>query len=238
METLFHYVAPPSQCGYLSDQQWSLEYQYVGAVQPGEYMNRMAAGWRRFGSMVFRPRCQSCNACRSLRVVVDRFRPNRSQKRAWQTNVNDVQVVVGEPSVTRAKLRLYDHYHAYQTVHKAWPLHPAKDAESYENSFVTNPFPTEEWCYYIGRQLAGVGYVDALPGGLSAIYFYYDPELRHRSLGTFNILCLIRECQERRLPHLYLGYFVSGCASLSYKADFAANEILGPDGKWHDFRTG
>src|SRR5215471_1989880 len=100
METLFHYVAPPSQCGYLPDQQWSLEYQYVGAVQPHEYMKRMAAGWRRFGSMVFRPRCLSCNACRSLRVVVDRFRPNRSQKRAWRANVADVQIVIGKPSVT------------------------------------------------------------------------------------------------------------------------------------------
>jgi arginine-tRNA-protein transferase len=103
---------------------------------------------------------------------------------------------------------------------------------------VTNPFPTEEWCFFVGRQLVGVGYVDALPGGLSAIYFFYDPELRRRSLGTFNVLCLIRECQERQLPHLYLGYYVAGCESLCYKANFTPNQVLGPDGVWRDFRLG
>src|SRR5262249_542683 len=149
METLFQYVAPPSQCGYLPDQQWSLEYEVAGAIAAEEYMARMAQGWRRFGHMIFRPRCANCAACRSLRVLVDKFRPNRSQRRAWAANAPDVEVVVGEPSVTRAKLRLYDQYHAWQTTHKSWPLHPAKDEETYESSFVENPFPTEEWCHYL-----------------------------------------------------------------------------------------
>ncbi len=236
METLFQFVSPPSQCGYLPDQHLSLEYELIAQARPEDYMQRMAEGWRRFGNMIFRPRCRHCNACRSLRVVVDRFVSDRSQRRAWRRNVNDVEVVVGRPSVTRAKLRLYDHYHAFQTAHKSWPLHPAKDDESYVSSFVDNPFPTEEWCYYLGRQLVGVGYVDALPAGLSAIYFYYDPDHRDRSLGTFNVLRLIQECWQRKLPHLYLGYFVAGCPSLSYKANFAPNQVLTPGGGWVDFR--
>ena len=52
--------------------------------------------------------------------------------------------------------------------------------------FVENPFPTEEWCYYDGARLIAVGYVDQLAEGLSAIYFYYDPDERldtlHHSL--------------------------------------------------------
>lgn len=236
METLFQYVAPPSQCGYLPDQQWSLEYQIVSALTPEEYMGKMASGWRRFGNMIFRPRCPHCSACQSLRVVADQFRPNRSQKRAWQDNVDDIDLVIGWPSVTKAKLRLYDHYHAHQSTYKAWPLHPAKDADSYANSFVDNPFATEEWCYYLGRQLVGVGYVDVLPGGLSAIYFFYDPDQRERSLGTWNVLRLIYECRRRGLPHLYMGYHVEGCTSLSYKANFVPNQILGSDGQWVDFK--
>jgi arginine-tRNA-protein transferase len=236
METLFQYIAPPSQCGYLPEQLWSLEYEIVAQIAPEEYMGRMAAGWRRFGNMIFRPRCPGCTACRSLRVLVHQFRPNRSQRRARQANERDLTLVIGEPSVTRAKLRLYDHYHAYQATHKAWPLHPAKDAASYAHSFVDNPFPTEEWCYYLGRQLVGVGYVDALPGGLSAIYFFYDPDQRWRSPGTWNVLRLIEECQHRRLPHLYLGYYVAGCASLEYKANFLPNQVLHPDGQWRAFR--
>ncbi len=235
METLFQYVAPPSQCGYLPDQLWSLEYEVVGQISPYEYLYRMASGWRRFGNMLFRPRCRSCQACRSLRVVVDRFRPNRSQKRARKANEQDVQVIIGEPVVTRAKLNLYDRYHAFQAYNKSWPLHPAKDAASYIQSFVDNPFYTEEWCYYLDRKLVGVGYVDSLPGGMSAIYFFYDPEYRQRSLGTWNVVRLLEECALRKIPYLYLGYHVSQCNSLSYKANFAPNQLLDASGEWRDF---
>src|SRR4051794_22421887 len=82
MESLFRFVASPSQCGYLPDRLWSLEYEMVGRVTPAEYMERLRAGWRRFGATLFRPRCGSCRECRSLRVVVSAFRPDRSQRRA------------------------------------------------------------------------------------------------------------------------------------------------------------
>ncbi len=237
METLFSYVAPPSQCGYLPEQTWRLQYEMVASMTPEEYLERLRQGWRRFGDLLFRPRCPSCTACRSLRVLVDEFRPDRSQRRAWKANEGEVQVRVGTPSVTRTKLRLYDQYHAFQAGHKGWPQHPAKDPESYLSSFVHNPIPTQEWCYYLGDRLVGVGYVDNLPHGLSAIYFYYDPEERHRSLGTWNVLSVIEYARARRLPHVYLGYFVAGCASLEYKARFVPNEVLGPDGVWRSFQT-
>ena len=208
----------------------------VGQMTAADYLGRLKAGWRRFGGMLFRPRCPACRACQSLRVLVDRFRTNRSQKRAFKTNAGQVELVIGEPSVSRAKLRLYDAYHAYQTETKGWPEHPAKDIESYSQSFVENPIPTEEWCYYLDQQLIGVGYVDCLPEGLSAIYFFYDPAFRQRSLGTFNVLSLLAESAQRRLPHLYLGYYVEGCQSLAYKCTYAPNQILGPDGLWRDFR--
>jgi arginine-tRNA-protein transferase len=139
--------------------------------------------------------------------------------------------------VTRAKVALYDRYHAYQATAKHWPEHPARDAAGYAQSFVRNPFPTEEWCYYVAGRLAGVGYVDRLAEGLSAIYFFYDPDQRWRSLGTWNVLRLLQEAADRGLPYLYLGYFVAGCPSLAYKARFVPNEVLGPDSCWHDFRS-
>jgi leucyl-tRNA---protein transferase len=237
MESLFRYVAAPSPCGYLPDQLWSLEYELVSALSAAEYMDRMRAGWRRFGRMLFHPACASCNACRSIRIPVERFRPDRSQRRAARANAGRVQLRIGRPSLSAAKLNLYDRYHAYQADAKGWPLHPARDAHSYAQSFVDNPFPTEEWCYYLDGQLVGVGYVDALPGGLSAIYFFYDPDRRHLSLGTWNVLNVIRETAARGLPHAYLGYFVTGCPSMAYKARFLPNQLLGPDGRWHDFLT-
>jgi leucyl-tRNA---protein transferase len=237
MQSLFRYVAPPGQCGYLPDQTWRLEYELVSALTPAEYLQRMLQGWRRFGSSLFRPRCPACTACRSIRVLVERFHPNRNQRRVRKANERDIRLRIGAPCVTRAKLDLYDRYHLHQAEAKGWPPHDPRDIAGYVHSFVDNPFPTQEWCYYKGNRLVGVGYVDDLPGGLSAIYFFYDPAERDQSLGTWNVLSLIDQAAARRIPYLYLGYYVAGCPSMEYKVRFAPNQLLGPDGQWHDFRA-
>jgi len=235
MKSLFHYVAAPSPCGYLPDETWRLEYELVAGLTPAAYLQRMLQGWRRFGEALFRPRCRSCHACRSLRVVVDRFRPDRSQRRVRRANAGVVRIHVAAPSVNRAKLDLYDRYHAHQAQVKGWPFHAVKDAAGYRQSFVDNPFPTQEWSYFLDDRLVGVGYVDDLPGALSAIYFFYDPELRQRSLGTWNVLSLLECAAVRRVPHVYLGYYVAECRSMAYKARFVPNQLLGADGGWRDF---
>ncbi len=247
MEPLFHYVAPPTPCGYLPQQRWSLEYEYVASITPADYLGRMLDNWRRFGHMLFRPVCKSCRACRSLRVIVPRFQPDRSQRRCRQTNEGSIELRIGTPTVNRAKLALYDRYHAFQADKKGWPEHARHDTSSYAESFVHHPFPVEEWCYYLNEQLIGVGYVDVLTelpdrtddavGGFSAIYFFYDPRQRQRSLGTWNVLCLIEEAAKRRLPYVYLGYYVEGCGSMAYKARFVPNQLRAGDGFWRDFRV-
>ncbi len=243
MESLFRYIAAPSACGYLADQQWSLEYEYVASLTSAEYLQRMLEGWRRFGYMLFRPACETCRACQSLRVCVERFRPDRSQTRARKANEGVVELRIGPPSVTKAKLSLYDRYHEFQAGHKGWPHHPAKDAAGYADSFVRHPFGVEEWCYFLNGRLIGVGYVDVLPdapkgapatGGLSAIYFFYDPLECRRSLGTYNVLCVIDEAKRRGLPFAYLGYYVAGSPSMSYKMRFVPNQLRGIDGVWRD----
>jgi len=239
MESLFRYIAAPSSCGYLPEQTWSLEYDYVASLTPEEYLRHMLDNWRRFGHMLFRPVCASCHACRALRVMVPHFRPDRSQRRCRQTNEGDIELRIGEPTVDRARLALYDRYHAFQADHKGWPYHAPRDASSYADSFVHHPFPVEEWCYYLKGRLIGVGYVDVLAegpaGGLSAIYFFYDPRQRQRSLGTWNVLCILEEAARRELPYVYLGYYVEGCGSMSYKPRFVPNQLRGEDGLWRDF---
>jgi leucyl-tRNA---protein transferase len=237
MESLLRFTAPPSQCGYLPDQLWRLEYEYVASLSRSEYMERLLQGWRRFGSVLFRPRCQSCAECRSLRVSADRFRPNRSQRRVVKANHDTLRLFIESPSVTPAKLDLYDRYHAFRTETRGWPLHGDKDVASYATSFVDNPFPSQEWCYYLGEKLLGVGYVDELPAGLSAIYFFYDPAERQRSLGNWHVLSLLEHARDRGLPHLYLGYYIAGCPSMRYKSGFVPNQLLGVDGQWRDFQT-
>ena len=236
MESLFRYVAPPTTCGYLPDRRWSLEYEMVSAITADEYAQRLLAGWRRFGGMLFRPRCPGCQACQSIRVEISRFTPNRSMRRVLKVNGDELQLHISVPAVTRAKLRLYDRFHAFQADTKGWPEHAPKDPGSYRESFVHNPDFTQEWCYYLGDRLVGVGYVDNLPIGFSAIYFFYDPDQRRRSLGVYNVLTLLAESARRRLPHLYLGYYVKGCRSLEYKANYLPSEILTGDGSWREFR--
>lgn len=235
MESLFTFTTPPGECGYLPDRDWRLQYDVVGQATPAEYMTRLKQGWRRFGHSLFRPVCETCQMCRSVRVPVATFRPDRSQKRAWAANAGEVRLEVRPPSVSSEKLDLYDRFHAHQHEAKGWPGHDPKTADDYIESFVENPFATGEWCYYLGDRLIGVGYVDHLPEGLSAIYFFYDPEERRRSLGTFNVLSVIRGAAAAGLPHVYLGYYVEGCRSLEYKARFRPNEVLGPDGTWGPF---
>jgi arginine-tRNA-protein transferase len=242
MESLFRYTAPLSQCGYLPQQEWSLEYEYAAELSPQEYLARMQDNWRRFGHTMFRPNCPNCRMCRAIRVRAREFRPDRSQRRARRDNEGSVELRIGEPSVTRGKLALYDRYHAHQADARGWPRHDPRDEESYAGSFVDHPFEAEEWCYYLEGRLVGVGYVDALPvepfelAGLSAIYFFYDPDERDRSLGTWNVLCLIEEAARRGLPYVYLGYYVEGCGSMEYKARFVPNEVRGDDGEWRVFR--
>ncbi len=236
MKSLHSFMSPPHECGYLPEQTARTQYEFVASISAKEYQTLLGQGWRHFGHALFRPRCPDCQACQSLRVLVDRFEPNRSQRRAWEAN-RDVTIAVGTPEVTDEKLDLYDRFHAFQAGHKGWPEQAPKQDSSYAESFVDNPTPTQEWRYSVGERLIGVGYVDLLPQAMSAIYFFYDPEERHRSLGTFNVMSILAEAARRGIPFLYLGYYVAGCGSLQYKANFHPNQVIGPDGNWVDFKN-
>jgi leucyl-tRNA---protein transferase len=234
-------VSPPisdrsSRCGYLHDRNWRLEYRIALELTAEEYAGWMLRGWRHFGRTLFRPRCQGCHACRPIRVDVDRFRPDRSQRRARKGNEADLRLVIADPVAGPEQLDLYRRYHAHQEQAKQWPSRQDESEAEYHGSFVDNPFPTREWRYYLGESLIGVGYVDPLPIGPSAITFIHDPSYRDRSLGTWNVLAMIDHARSLGQPHVYLGYYIADCPSMAYKARFAPNQILGLDGRWIDFR--
>ena len=217
-----------------------MEYEIVRSIQPEEYLERLQNGWRRFGRTLFRTRCSSCSECKSLRVRVPDFRPDRSMKRVRARNQETIALEIREaegfpdPEV----LDLYDRYHQEQTRIRGWPSHEEDCEHEFRDSFLENPVPTEEWRYreVDSGRLIGVGYVDVLPGATSAIYFFYDHGAIDRSPGTWNILSLLNRAAKQGLDHVYLGYFVSGCRSLSYKERFRPNEILHADGRWLPFQ--
>jgi arginine-tRNA-protein transferase len=234
VESRFTFVSKPARCEYLPDRDWQLQYEVVARMEPVEYLERLEAGWRRFGYALFRPVCTTCTMCQSIRVPVAEFEPHRTQRRVWRANAAALELRIGAPAVQPETLDLYLRFHRFQHRQKGWP---APDPEGLE-AFVDNPFATEEWQYWLDGRLVAVGYVDALPAGLSAIYFFWDPVEQQRSLGTFNVLSILAAARERCLPFVYLGYYVEGCRSLEYKARFQPNEILHPDGSWRPFRTG
>ena len=94
------------------------------------------------------------------------------------------------------------------------------------------PAFTREVVFRVGERLLGAGIYDAGPGALSAVYFYFDPDLAGRSPGTLNVLWLVDECRRLGAPWLYLGYHVAGSPGMAYKAGFSPHEVLGDDGLW------
>ena len=227
VEQAVTFKLPPSRCEYRLDQQSQFECELARDIQPADYMRRLQAGWRRFGPVVFRPDCEHCRSCLSSRVPVASFRPSETQRRTWRRNAGSVELRIGPPIVTPERAALFAAFHGHGQQIKGWPLTEPEQLALY----VANPFPTEEWSYWVDGRLVGVGYVDALPEGLSAVYFFHDPAHHRRSLGTFNILTMIEAARQRGLPHVYLGYYVEGCRSLEYKGRFRPNEIL-QDGRW------
>jgi arginine-tRNA-protein transferase len=149
-----------------------------------------------------------------------------------KTNEGVVSLRIGAPRVSTSRLDLYRRFHQERARLRGWGERE-EDPISYHESFVSNPFPTEEWSFHLDGALVGLGVVDSLSVGLSAIYFVHDPDHSRRGLGTWNILCLIEEARRRSLPHVYLGYWVAGCLSLAYKANFRPFDLLKQDGQWH-----
>ncbi len=232
MEKGVSYIVPPSQCHYLPDREWQLEYRIEPTLNKSSYLQLLKSGWRRFGWMLFRPRCANCVACQPLRVLTDAFQPDRSQRRVQKAN-QDIRLVIGEPQIDDERMDLYYRHHQHHADTKGWPDPSEENAVSHIESIVEGPFPVEEWAYYIEDELVAISYIDALADGLSGIYFYHAPEHRKRSLGTWICLSLIEQAAVNKLPYVYLGYYIEDCRSMAYKGRFGPHEILSPTtGLW------
>jgi len=218
--------SPPTPCPYLPGRDSRLVAVNPERLSPGVYRLFLDLNFRRLGSVVYRPACEGCRECRQLRVDVAGFRPARAQRRCWRRN-GDVSVRHGRPEPTAEKHEVYRRYLAAR--------HDGQMSGSWEEfqEFLHEAPPfTREVVFRVGERLLGAGIYDAVPSGLSAVYFYFDPDLGRRSPGTLNVLWLVEECRRLGFPWLYLGYHVAGSPSMSYKALFSPHQILFEDGQW------
>ncbi len=222
---LFRVVAPEGECSYLPWETSSLEYRLIFAIDADDYEAMLVRGWRRHGIHFFRPACPNCVKCRSLRIDVERFRPTKSQRRNLRRNEH-VAVEVGEPEVTDEHVRLFNAYHADMTDRRGWTENRTTP-DDYFQSFLVGDFTFDgEIRYRVDGELVGVGLVDLLPTGLSSVYFYHHPDWRPQGPGTFSLLQEIEFARRSGRSHVYLGYWIAECPSMTYKANFGPHELL------------
>ena len=216
-------------CSYLPGRASSTRALWADQI-PGDLYHRfMDAGFRRSGKLLYQPACHGCRACQPIRVVVESFRPSKSQRRCVRRN-GDLAITVAEPVATDEKHDLYLRYLAGRFGREG----PDEEGrEAFERFLYESPVETLEFAYRdaAGRLLA-VGICDVCPRSLSSVYFYHEPAESRRGLGTFGALREIETAAALGIPYYYLGYWVSGCGAMEYKADFRPNEVLDPDGVW------
>lgn len=221
---------PARECPYLEGRRSSSRGFLCNAVPGWVHQKLMDAGFRRSGRVFYQNICPGCRTCTPIRVPVHAFEPSRSQRRLRRRN-RDLTVSFGPPTLTDAKHRLYARYLAAR--HDGGM---SGDREELEKFLYRSPTETLEVVYRdpAGR-LAGVGICDFTPTALSSVYFYFEPEMGRRGLGTFSSLVEIDVAKGLGLSWYYPGFWVRGCPKMDYKSRFRPCELLRTDGVWRPF---
>ena len=230
------YLTAPSPCPYLPGQEERKVFTHLVGERAAELNNLLTlGGFRRSQSIAYRPACERCRACVSVRVIAEEFRPTRNMRRVLDRNcdlIGEIRVAVPtseQYSVFRAYLdaRHYDGGMADMTV--------LDYAMMVEDSHVQTRLIEYRRCdSHAGAsnkgELLAVALTDVLKDGLSMVYSFYEPEPEHRSLGTFMILDHIARARRMGLAYVYLGYWVRGSRKMDYKGRFLPQERLAPEG--------
>lgn len=226
MTELFHVIEQPRTCSYLPAQTASLEVRAVQDVNPVEYADLLARGWRRFGWQFFRPACPHCRECRSIRVLAQEFQASAGQRRVLRKN-EEVRAELYPLFAVREAVELYNRYQRFMHEHRGWVLQQAS-LDSYHDMFLSGSVHLgRQWLYFSGDQLIGVAMMDEVPlQAVSLVYFFHDPAWRAQSPGVFSVLTQIAYAQAEGCPHAYLGYWIKDCGSMNYKNRFRPYEML------------
>jgi arginine-tRNA-protein transferase len=234
------YVTAPQPCPYLAGRLERKLFTHLTHDKPPALVdNLLKGGFRRSQNVAYMPYCEGCQACVSVRVIVDEFEPRRSLRRVLDAN-RDVVARRIAPRPTSEQYTLFRRYIDARHADGGMADMTVLDYAMMIEDSIVDTFVTE---YRLkpskaldrraeGWPLLAVALTDRLSDGLSMVYSFYDVEAlgRSRSLGTYMILDHIAHARRLGLSYLYLGYWIAGSPKMSYKTRFRPQEHLGPNG--------
>ena len=232
------FLTSPSSCPYLPGRQERKVFTHLVGERAPEVNDLLTqGGFRRSQSIAYRPACEACRACVSVRVLAQEFEPTRTFRRVLATNDD----LIGHAGSAQPTAEQYSLFRAYlDTRHADGGMvdmsvldYSMMIEDSHVRSKLIEYRRRGPDTIITGRgtgPLLAVALTDTLADGLSMVYSFYDPEARGRSLGTYVILDHIARAKRMGLPHVYLGYWVDGSPKMDYKRRFLPQERLGQDG--------
>lgn len=233
------YLTAPSPCPYLLGREERKVFTHlVGERAPGLNDLLTHGGFRRSQSIAYRPACEGCRACVSVRVIADEFRPTRSMRRIAARNID----IIGEMRALVPTSEQYSVFRAYLDARHhdggMADMTVLDYAMMVEDSHVKTRLveyrrrgPDSAINGRGAGRLLGVALTDVLSDGLSMVYSFFDPDEGGRSLGTLMILDHIERARRLGLSYVYLGYWVDGSRKMDYKSRFLPQERLTPE-RW------
>ena len=228
LSTLQLYLTAPYPCSYLSAREARSQVATPAfLITPRVYSELVQHGFRRSGTFIYRPRCDTCQQCVPVRVAVDDFCPTRSQRRSARRH----HALRIELLPLQDKPEYFALYQRYQQRRHADGGMAEDNPEQYRNFLLQSQVDSLLVEFREDGELRMVSVIDVLDDGLSAVYTFYDPDIAQASFGTYNVLWQIELCRKLRLPYLYLGYWIRDSRKMAYKANFRPLQGL-RNGKW------
>jgi len=182
-------------------------------------------GFRRSQNLIYRPACDGCNACQSVRIVAPEFAITSRYRRILANN-QDISVEVCPPRATAEQYGLFKRY--LEARHAGGGMTQMSFVD-YEYMVEDTPVQTVVVEYrqtsIPERPLVALALTDVLPDGLSMVYSFFDPDMSKRSLGNLLILDHISQVKLAVLQYVYLGYWVKESPKMAYKGSFRPLEV-------------
>jgi leucyl-tRNA---protein transferase len=222
------FLTPGGPCPYLPGHTERKVFARLGGnlAQPlSEALTH--SGFRRSQSIAYRPACEGCAACVSVRIRASEFDASRSQKRIFKRSDDLVRTEV-TAEATREQFALLRTY-----LDSRHPGGGMSDMGLFDYVAMVEETPVDtrivEYRNAAGTLLA-CALTDRLKDGLSMVYSFFHPGEDSRSLGTYMILDHVRAARAQGLPYVYLGYWVRGSEKMDYKIRFSPLEALTQNG--------